>query len=345
MDLTPDAVRIGVLHDFPQADDAFERALRLGIDDTGTLDRGIELVIEAVRGLPFGSERAVRDGFGALDAAGVLLVVGPSISDNALIARDLAARAELPAINWSGGERTRGPWMFHYQVGSLEEEPLVLAARLAQRGLRRVAVLHDHSPVGRGYLEHFVHAAGRLGLELTAALAISAVGGDLAPVVERARASEPDALAYFGLGAVSHDVARALKAAGWNPPVVANSSLMFGYLRRDWRDAWAGWEYVDAIADDNPQRQALAARDPRLAAGPTTCAGYDIGRVVALAVRDAEHLTRAGVADAVRRVKRLPATTGAAGTTITFGHFDHAALKGDFLVLREWRDGESVQVR
>jgi hypothetical protein len=27
-----------------------------------------------------------------------------------------------------------------------------------------------------------------------------------------------------------------------------------------------------------------------------------------------------------------------------FGYFDHAALKGHYLVLREWKDGKSVQV-
>ena len=27
-----------------------------------------------------------------------------------------------------------------------------------------------------------------------------------------------------------------------------------------------------------------------------------------------------------------------------FGHYDHAALKGQYLVLREWRDGTTVQV-
>jgi hypothetical protein len=27
-----------------------------------------------------------------------------------------------------------------------------------------------------------------------------------------------------------------------------------------------------------------------------------------------------------------------------FGYFDHAALKGHFLVLREWKDNRSIQV-
>jgi hypothetical protein len=29
---------------------------------------------------------------------------------------------------------------------------------------------------------------------------------------------------------------------------------------------------------------------------------------------------------------------------VGFGHYDHAALKGQYLVLREWRDGKTVQV-
>ena len=52
----------------------------------------------------------------------------------------------------------------------------------------------------------------------------------------------------------------------------------------------------------------------------------------------------AGIADGLRRVKLLPATSGHEGTTMGFGVFDHAALKGAYLVLREWRDGHSVQI-
>ena len=167
---------------------------------------------------------------------------------------------------------------------------------------------------------------------------------DATRAVERALASDPDVLLYFGLGAASHAVATALGRAGAKLAVLANSALMFGYLRRDWRDAWAGWEYVDTIADDNPQREALRARDRRAAGGPTTCAAYDIGRLLATALARADHLTRAGLAEGLRRVKRLPAASGERGTLMGFGVYDHAALKGEFLVLREWRDGRSLAV-
>lgn len=349
MDLTRTPIRIGLLYDFPQGDggDLFERSLRSGIVDATTarpLDRPVEFTANHARGLPLGSEHEVVTAFDELAAGGVLAIVGPSISDNCLIAAPRADANRIPAINYSGGERTRSAWMFHYQLGSLEEEPIVIAERLAARGLRRAAVLYDQSPVGRRYFERFDAVRTRLGIELAAAAAIATTADDVANDLARLRAAAPDALVYFGLGMASHAVAVARRDSDWDVPVVANSALMFGYVRPDWRDDWAGWEYVDQIADDNPQRVRFADQDPAAAAGPVGCTAFDIGRLLGTALSGCEHLTRAGLAEALRSVKRLPATTGHPGTTMGFGHFDHAALKGNFLVLREWKEGRTVQV-
>jgi hypothetical protein len=119
---------------------------------------------------------------------------------------------------------------------------------------------------------------------------------------------------------------------------------MFGYARPDWRDGWAGWEYLDGVADDNTLRAQLRERSKRAAAGPIGCAAYDMGRLVGEAIARAHHLTRAGLKEGLERIKQLPATSGVEGTTMGFGHYDHAALKGQYLVLREWRDGKTVQV-
>ena len=43
-------------------------------------------------------------------------------------------------------------------------------------------------------------------------------------------------------------------------------------------------------------------------------------------------------------MKYTPAASGYDGTLMGFGTYDHAALKGHYLVLREWKDGRSVQV-
>src|SRR6185295_9501706 len=132
------------------------------------IDRPIEMVARHARGLPGGSEHEVVGSFKELEAEGVLAIVGPSISDNALIVAPLCDAARVPAINYSGGERTRSEWMLHYQVDSLEEEPPFVAARVAERGFERCAVLFDESPVGRRYAECFDAARARLGLRTTA---------------------------------------------------------------------------------------------------------------------------------------------------------------------------------
>jgi ABC-type branched-subunit amino acid transport system substrate-binding protein len=342
-------VLLGLLYDFPQGDGgaAFEDALRLGLDTvagTGRLDREIEFVSRQAAGLPAGTEHDVQQRFGELVETGALLVIGPSISDNALIVAPLADAAGLPCINYTGGQRTRSEWMFHYQVGSLEEEPIVLAERMRERGLGRAAVVFDQSPVGRGYLESFEAARARLGLEVSGTAGISPLTEDATGILTRLRAGDPDSLVYLGLGVASRAVSLARDALDWPVPVLANSALMFGYARPDWRDGYAGWEYLDTIADDNAERVALAEVSKRAAAGPIGCAAYDMGRLAGEAIARCDHLTRAGLAEGLRRVKHLPATSGRAGTLMGFGQYDHAALKGHYLVLREWKDGRSVQV-
>src|SRR5262245_64711510 len=131
-------LRIGLLYDFPQQGDLFPRALRMGLDEVAErLDRDIELIERQSRGLPSGSEAEVVRAFDELDDEDVVAIVGPSISDNALIVAPLCDAARIPALNYSGGERTRSQWMFHYQIGSLEEEPRVIDLRTAARGLHR----------------------------------------------------------------------------------------------------------------------------------------------------------------------------------------------------------------
>jgi ABC-type branched-subunit amino acid transport system substrate-binding protein len=216
---------------------------------------------------------------------------------------------------------------------------------MVERGLRRAAVVFDQSPVGRRYAECFEAARGRLGLEVTGTASIASLAEDAGDILTRLRGGNPDVLVYLGLGVSSRAVALAREQLGWDIPVLANSALMFGYARPDWRDGYAGWEYIDTIADDNARRAALRELSPQAGGGPIGCAAYDMGRLLGEAVAQSDHLTRAGIADGLRRVKQLPATSGYEGTLIGFGTWEHAALKGHYLVLREWRAGKSVQVQ
>ncbi len=84
---------------------------------------------------------------------------------------------------------------------------------------------------------------------------------------------------------------------------------------------------------------------PHAAGGPIGCAAYDIGRllgegIAAVRAPDPGRASPTGCGGS----SNCPATSGYEGTLIGFGVWDHAALKGHYLVLREWRDGHSVQV-
>ncbi len=339
-------MRIGLLFDYPQGDggDNLEHAIRVGLAAARTDLTHVSFLRRETLGHPAGRVEDVVAGFEQLVSDGADLVIGPSISDNCLAARDAADRAQVPAINYSGGERTRSAWMFHYQIGSLEDEPPLLVARMRERAMRSAVVIHDASVVGERYAEVFGWSAGDAGIEIAASAAIDPLATDVDAVVGELRHHDPDVVLYLGLGAVSHIVATAIIAAGWAVPVLANSALIFGYIKPEWHDAWANWEYIDTIADDNPTRMALQAAEPALAGGPIGCGAYDIGRLVGHAVQRADRIDPAGLRAGLERVKQLPATSGSPGTLMGFGVYDHAALKGQFLVLRAWRGGRTVPV-
>jgi branched-chain amino acid transport system substrate-binding protein len=344
---------IGVLADHPAAGgDDFLRIVRSAFAearDEGRLAHDLEIVAERAEGLPRGTVAAVVAAFERLDARGVVAIIGPAISDNALVIRDLADEASLPCINWTGGEQTRSAWMFHYQVGSLEEEPAVLAAHLAARGARRIAVVGDDSIVGRRCLEFFRDAVPLHGLAIADEIVVGP-GDDAAAVLPALlrplRDQAPDALVYLGMWALARQLAVALAAVGWRPAVVSNSALMFGHVSPEWRRGWDGWRYVDAYSDANPLLRRIVADGGPHAGVPqvTAAAAYDMGRLVAAGVAHAPEPTRAGVKQGLERVKLLPSALGASGTTMSFGPWERAALKGRYLVLREWRGGQSVEV-
>jgi len=341
----PAPILVGALFDFPQHDGgaSFLEAIRLGLDEV-QLDREVEVVPRLARGLPGGTAHDVRKNFDELVDAGVLCMIGPSVSDNGLLVRDWVNEAQVPSINYTGGERTRSEFMFHYQVGSLAEEPILLSEHLAARKLFSAAVIHDRTPVGRGYVESFESACERNGIELVGRSAIAPLAEEAGTIVDRLRGSKPDALVYLGMGASSRAVAVAVEAARWDVAVVANSALMFGYARKDWRAGFEDWTYVDTISDSNKRRQALKQIAPRTAAGPVAVAAYDIGRLVAEALARAVHLTGPGLKEALEDLRRLPAASGYEGTTMGFGCYDHAALKPNSLVLRAWRGGKTVEL-
>jgi hypothetical protein len=284
--------------------------------DSGRLDAQVEIVHAACTGLPLpgGSAHAVETAFRELVERGVVAILGPAISDNALIARPLADAAHIPTLNYSGSDETRSEYGFHYQIGSLEDEPSFLAANLGARGLTRVAVEHDRSYVGRRMAGFFEDAAAVAGLAV---------------------ASRAGASAIVSLG--MWDTARRLAGEHPEQPVVANSALIYGHHDPAAAREWEGWAYPDTYSEANEIYAGLGEE------GPAVAGYYDLGRLIGEGMARARVLTGRGVLDGLEQVKAMPAASGEPGTLMGFGRCDRGALKGRYLVIREWRGGRSVR--
>ena len=339
-------LRVGVLHDFPRADGgaSFEWAMRLGIGEVealGRLPAPVALLHQAADG---GTDR-VTAAFAQLVDHGVLAILGPALTDGALAVRPLADRAAMPCIHYAGTDEARSAFLFHFQMGSLEDEPSLLVDDVVQRRLRRVALIQDTSRVGTRMGTFLTDACAAAGCSVVAQAVVDADGTQSAAAVDHVRAALPEALIVVGFWRAAHAIARLQRAQDWHLPVLANSALMYGHADSAWAREWEGWTYADTYSDANPRFAGLsrAAIAAGRVAGPGEAGAYDMGRLLAEGMARAPDLTPAGIRAGLERVKALPAATGRCGTLMGFGNWDRGALKGPYLVLREWRGGRSIE--
>jgi ABC-type branched-subunit amino acid transport system substrate-binding protein len=348
---TPEPVLLGVLDDTPDGMDraAFDAVLRLGaqrLAASGRFVRGVEVCFVRAAGPPRGTARALENGFLELDEAGVLVVIGPAMGDGALVATPLAEAAGLPMLNWAGTEEGRGEYMFHVQVGSHEEEPLLLVRQLLARGIGSAVVFFERSAIGSRYARFFEEAAVAEGLGLDGWLGLGPGAPDVDTAVGKLLRAEPRAFVYLGLGIDQPRVAAALARAGFAGQRLCNTCGMFGWASAEAAKAYEGWTYIDMFDETNPRLQGvLRALERPFERGPMPAVYADLVDLAFEGLARAPKLTRDGVREGLERIKGIPACLGAPGTIASFGRHDRGALKGNYLVLRSWRGGRSVAVR
>jgi branched-chain amino acid transport system substrate-binding protein len=342
-------IRVGILHDMsdgPPASADIEPWMRFASHAcvaSGRIDRPVEFVQAYGHGLPGGTAAAIERAVARLVEQDVLLIVGPPIGDNAVISTPLADRYRIPILNWAGSERGRSEYMFHLQVGSHEEDAIVVARHVHARGMQRVAVVYDRSRIGKHHFDFFEAECEMLGVRLSATVAVSPICEDASAEMAELVGSRPDCIVYLGIGAAAPAAATALSALPWEGLRVLNTAGIRGY-NPEIGKALEGWDYVDMFADDNRTLIDIMAR----AGAPKTskfhsAARYDLGQLAAEGIARASDLTRDGIRDGLERIKWLPAAEGYDGTLLSFGNYDHGALHGRYLVMRTWRGGESVQ--
>ncbi len=344
---------IGILSDMSASEPTdgssrqFESFVRLALDPmiaSGKIDRDVKFVYAYGLGLPGGTSHAVERAFVELEAQGVLAILGPAIGDNALVATPLADCYEVPTINYAGTERARSNWMFHLQVGSHEDEAVIIARHLKHLGIGRIGVVYDKSPIGRRYFSFLQAECENLGMLLATAMSISPQPADAAEQVAAIKAASVDAVVYLGLGLALPAVAQAMQDAGVDQPRMMNTAGLWGY-QPGFAERMNGWLYLDMIADNNAMLAKVRQMIPGGSAFQTRVAfAYDMGTLIGEGLARATEFTRDGVREGLELIKWLPAAEGHDGTMLSFGNFDRGALHGRYLVVRQWQNGQSIEI-
>ena len=343
-----DPIKVGWLCDWPEPHEFHESIMQYAYDEAyaqGILDRPIEIVIRAAHGLPRGRVKPVIDAWKELEDEGCLAVYGPQKSENALQLREyIETTGHIPTITICGTERFYGEWCFGVSNGALGEEPFIMANYLAARGITQAALVVEKNRTGRDYLDAYHVAAEREGIETVRLDFVSQVATDFDSLVERLRGVDPGAVVYLGYGYPLIELAAAIERAEWDPVRVANSAILTAASVPGGMATVKGWVGVDQYDEENLVSQRFLdgiekSAGFRPANGPAMFV-YDTCKVIAHGIGLADNLSPAGVRDGLEKVKWLPAATGATGSMLNLGRWQHRAWFGpQYLVLREVFDG------
>lgn len=344
-------VKIGVLIDMELGQllaDWIDSTI-LAVEDSlneGIYDRPIEIFTVDARGLPRENYRKVQQGYLRLVEHGCVVVLGPLISDNSVVLRDLVNATGVPSLAWTGAVRFHGEYCFTVANGDIPTEPYMGAHWCARQGHRRVGFFWEQGSSGADYAEYFRQAAREVGLEIVKEVSLGPNPRGLQDHLATMRDQGAEALVYMGYGYATFHFARAFQALDWDPPRFMGTAFMFYSNSNEWAEGLEGWHGVDQLGEDgtNPNYEAMLDRFDRrfgrVSRNVVVALGYDCARAAMLGIGNASIATPEEVKLGLERIKWMPCTNGGPGCYLTFAPYDHRGYKGDFLTIRELRGGE-----
>lgn len=343
----PGTTKVGLLVDWPLADLAVEvlnDVLTLTFDEAleeGLIDRPIEVIPRLVAGLPSGDAHTVLTAARELADEGVVAIIGPWISENAIPLRDyLDAEGHIPCISMCGTDLWYGEWAFNINNGSIPEDPYLMTNYLATRKLKSVAVIYDKSAIGYEYRGFFQDACLFDGIDIVLEHGVDALERNMLPAAQRCKDAGADALVYLGVGVSSIYINEALAKLEWDPIRVMTTAFMSAPVLPEGMTALKGWVGCDQYDEENTvTRDFLDRFEKRFGYRPENwfaIINYDIAQMMAHGISHARPLSPAGVKAGLERVKMLPAAAGGPDGLLSFAPWVRRAwLSPHFLVMRE----------
>jgi branched-chain amino acid transport system substrate-binding protein len=306
----------------------------------------VELVVADARGLPRENYKKVIDGYRWLVAQGCVVVLGPMISDNSLVLQDTANELKVACIGWTGAHRFASDYCFTVANGDIPTEGVICANWLHQQGLSKVGLFWEAGSSGRDYADYFRDEALRLGLTVTREVRLEPNPRNLEDHLAAMRDAGTEGIYYGGYGYAAFHFGPALEAIGWDPPRIMGTAFMFYSNKNRWGAGIEGWHGIDQLGEDgananyNAMVERFEKRFNRTTRNVVVALAYDTARVAIHGIANAAIPAPEEVKKGIERIRWMPATNGGPGTYIQFGPGDRKGYKGDFLTIRQLKDGE-----
>jgi ABC-type branched-subunit amino acid transport system substrate-binding protein len=331
---------------------AFEEA-----HESGLLDRPVDLKVVEVEGLPYARATTLLDAVDAtLREFQPIAIIGPHTSENVPVIKPYVEKVGIPFIAMCGALDLAGLWTFLTPNGTFPDEAILMVDHAVDVcGASRIGVIREENLLGDEYAKYIKSRAHVRGVSVVADVAVgSFIGGDAAlAAVGTMREADAQAYMYVGFGANAFAVLGAsqkLAAAGYDVPRITMSIFM-GTIEglapyAGLIDNFEGWVGVDQFDERNQTFTSMLDRfEKRFGRRPVHCytaQGYDMGNVVAHGLARAKPHSRDGLRVGLETIRRLDAAAGGPGNHISFGSYDHRGYKGDYIVMRQVRNGRNV---
>ena len=321
----------------------------LAIEDSlneGIYDRPVELFTVDARGLPRENFKKMIAGYHRLVDEGCVVVIGPFIADNSETLMPYANEAGVPVLLWTGTTRAHGEYVFTVANGDIPTESVMCANWLFLQGYKKIGFLWEKGSASDMYADYFRRTALQLGLEITKEVVLDFNPRNMKESLAEMRDLGTEAVAHVGYGYSTIHYAKAFNELGWDPPRIMDTAFMFYSNSNEWAAGLEGWHGIDQLGEDgaNPNYEAMCerfqARFGRLSRNVVVALAYDTARVAMQGIANARMPTPRHVKDGLEMIKWMPCTNGGPSCYITFAEYDHRGYKGDFLTIRELRDGQ-----
>lgn len=333
-DLVGKVVRIGMLaplHGARKAEgDAMVAAARIALQDAGggalPGGRRAELVVRDESGPSWGA--ASDEVINLVMGDQVVAMITSTSGADAHLCEQVGNRIGVPVLTLAADATTTEidiPWIFRMSASDDDEAKVVARNIYRGRGLTKVLLVTEQEHDGRRGVEAMETAAKELGMAAPETVMLDPLHADVAAVVKRIRAEEPQAVVMGTSAATARELLGAMQRAGLTTICYLSQSAAEEELGMGDASAKGAW-MAAAEGEDAGMRRSFVQRYRQATGkvpGEAAMESYDAVTITMRALRVAG-VNRARVRDELARVQNF----GGASGRISFDHEgnDRAAL-------------------